>query len=118
MIVSGMNTITKNPAVLIACGLYRIGKYIFMFSFTKPSAFRVRSTCFYMGSIHKNFRRIYQLKFVAFRKDMGEYLFKQVRVLEASCVVLSKGRKMRRLVQHIQSEEPTVATFTSISFTV
>ena len=46
---------------------------------------------FYMGGIHKNFIRVYQLKFVAFRKDMREYLFKQVGVFKASRIVLSKG---------------------------
>ena len=41
-----MNTITNNPAILITLVLYCIGKYILMFSFTKPSTFRIRHTCF------------------------------------------------------------------------
>lgn len=46
MMVSRMDTITKNPAILITRGLYCIGKYTFMFPFVEPSTFRVRSTCF------------------------------------------------------------------------
>lgn len=47
MIVPGMNAIAENPSILITCGLYCISKYMFMFSFAEPSAFRIRSACFH-----------------------------------------------------------------------
>lgn len=46
MMVSRMDTIPKDPAILIARGLYCIGKYTLMFPFVESSTFRVRSTCF------------------------------------------------------------------------
>ena len=47
MIVPGMNAIAENPSILITCGLYCISKYMFMFSFAKPSAFWICNTALF-----------------------------------------------------------------------
>ena len=42
VLIPRMYTIAKDPAVLIAGCLYCISKYIFMFTLSEPSAFRIR----------------------------------------------------------------------------
>lgn len=37
MMISGMNTVTKNQALLVTYGLYHIGKYIIVFLFAEAS---------------------------------------------------------------------------------
>ena len=46
MLVARVNCVVKNPFVLITGCFYYVCKYIFIFAFTKPSAFRVCGTTF------------------------------------------------------------------------
>lgn len=44
MFISGMDTVAKNPAMFITRCFYCVGENMFMFPFTKPSAFRIGCT--------------------------------------------------------------------------
>ena len=49
------------------------------------------------------------MEFHALFQDMGKNLFKQIRILKTAGIVLSKSRKVRNRVQHVQTKEPTVS---------
>ena len=66
-------------------------------------------TCFYMGSVHKDLAGIYQASTHTLPQDMGKDLSEEVRILETAGVVLSKGRKMRDWVHHVQTKGPAVS---------
>ena len=50
MFISRMYCVTKNPAMFITGGLYCIRKNMFMLTFSKPPAFRITGTTFFVFS--------------------------------------------------------------------
>ena len=47
MLIPRVNCITKNPAILITGSFDCVGKYILVFPFAEPSAFRISSAALY-----------------------------------------------------------------------
>ena len=58
--------------------------------------------CLYMGGVYKDLAGIHQDSIHTLPQDMGKDLLEEVRILETAGVVLSKSRKMRDWIHHVQ----------------
>ena len=55
MLISRMNAISQNPSMLITRGFDCIRENMFMFPFSKPTAFRISYTAFLCFDTGRNF---------------------------------------------------------------
>ena len=64
--------------------------------------------CLNMSGIYKNLLRIYQVEFHAVLQYLCEDLLKKTGIFKTASIILSKGRKMRNRIHHIQPQKPAI----------